>query len=189
MTINHAPVPRPDAEPGHPVVAEGEFVQFGRFAAGRRSLPEPPPYPEDERRLVEGAVQERAVLAEAAAAGQRAAEWMRALPLPPSSWVRGVLADAVEEAMGTLDPADEDGVDGYGQGGVRDSVQETLDGLIYCLADTSPHLTPQQQAALLAVVACVRGIPRLLANHGWSVVHGGGLTGLCKVIDSAITSL
>ncbi|MFJ6354850.1 hypothetical protein ACIQKB_36005 [Streptomyces sp. NPDC092046] len=128
------------------------------------------------------------MLAEAAAVGRRAAAWMRGLPLPPGHWVRGALADAVEEAMSTLDPADADSVvDGYGQGGVRESVRQTLDGLIYCLAATAPDLAPGEQAALLAVVSCVCGIPRLLANDPWTVLHRGELAALCTVIDCAIT--
>lgn len=127
------------------------------------------------------------VLAEAAAVGLRAAAWMRGLPLPPGHWVRGALADAVEEAMSTLDPADADSlVDGYSQGGVRESVRKTLDGLIYCLAATAPDLAPREQAALLAVVSCVRGIPRLLANDAWTVLHRGELAALCTVIDCTI---
>ncbi|MFJ6354829.1 hypothetical protein ACIQKB_35900 [Streptomyces sp. NPDC092046] len=163
-------------------------MRFARLSAEHRNLPEPPPDPDEERLLAEEAERERAVLAEAAAAGRRAAQWMRALPLPSGHWVRGALADAVEEAMRTLDPADQDDIGRDGHGGVRESVRETLGGLIYCLADTSRHLSPRRQAALLAVVSCVRDVPRLLASEPWGVFHHGGLTALCRVIDSAIAS-
>ncbi|MFD3729472.1 hypothetical protein [Streptomyces sp. NPDC058671] len=74
---------------------------------------------------------EAEALAEAAAVGRRAADWIRALPCPAGSWICGPLADAVEEAMSTLDPADCDDLDRHGHGGVSESARARLDGLIY----------------------------------------------------------
>ncbi|MGO4634929.1 hypothetical protein AB4225_28980 [Streptomyces sp. 2RAF24] len=171
--------------PGSYAAGESELARFACLSAEHRSLPEPPPDLEEERLLAEEAVRERAVLAEAAAAGGRAAGWMRALPLPEGHWVRGALADAVAEAMSTLDPADADDVGRTGHGGVRETVRETLDGLVYCLTDTLAHLTPRQQAGLVTVVFCVRDLPRLLAFEPWATVHHGGLLAVCAVIDNA----
>ncbi|MGO4635011.1 hypothetical protein AB4225_29395 [Streptomyces sp. 2RAF24] len=188
MTTDYEPTSHPYATTGPAGGQESELVRFARLSAEPRDFPESLPDAEEARLLAEEAVRERVVLAGAAAAGRRAAEWMRALPLPSGHWVRGALADAVEEAMRTLDPADQDDIGRQGQGGVRESVRETLGGLVYCLADTSGHLSPQRQAALLAVVSCVRDIPRLLASEPWGVVHHGDLTALCSVIDGAIAS-
>ncbi|MFJ6354820.1 hypothetical protein ACIQKB_35855 [Streptomyces sp. NPDC092046] len=145
-----------------------------------------PPAPQEDSLTAEESAERAEVLAQAARTGRSAAEWMRALPLAPGDWVAGPLADAVEAAMSMLDPDDRDDVDGYGQSGVSESVRETLGGLIYCLADTSPQLSPQQQAALVAVVSCVRDIPRALANDPQAVIYGGELTTLCTVIEYAI---
>lgn len=77
----------------------------------------------EEREL--SPVEEKA-LVETAAAGRRAAEWIRGLPLPDGAWIRGPLAGAMEEAMSSLDPADRDDATRYGQGGMSDAARERL---------------------------------------------------------------
>jgi len=133
---------------------------------------------------------EPVVLAEAAAAGRRAADWIRALPEGAGSWIRGPLADAVQDAMAHLDPGDHDdlGTDGLayeGRGGLSEATESTLGGLIYALPQASPALSAPQQTALLAIVHCVSGIPRLLANDPGAVFEDGQLTALCRILDFA----
>ncbi|MER5966811.1 hypothetical protein [Streptomyces sp. NPDC002057] len=128
---------------------------------------------------------ETEALAEAAAVGRRAAEWIRALPLPAEAWICAPLADAVEEAMTSLNPADCDDIDRRGHGGVSESARTRLDGLIYGIAEMEP-LSAEQRIALFAVVHCVQGIPKSLANDPGTVIEGGDLTAVCAIIDSAI---
>ncbi|WP_225804296.1 hypothetical protein [Streptomyces sp. NK15101] len=129
---------------------------------------------------------EQEALAQAAAAGLRAAAWIRNLPLPPSeTWIVGPLADAVEDAMTTLDPGDETWVEGTGRGGLSEATEETLNGLIYVMPEVSAWLTPEQQLALLGIAHCVSGIPKLLATDPGTVIEGGGLAALCTVLDVA----
>lgn len=131
---------------------------------------------------------EELVLAEAVAAGRRAAAWIRSLPVPPGeTWIVGPLADAVEITMSSLDPGDCDDIDREGSAGVPEGVAETLRGLIFCVGPVSPWLAPEQQVALLAVVHCVSGIPRLLANDPGTVL-ARDLPALCAVIDFACMS-
>ncbi|MFD3729471.1 hypothetical protein [Streptomyces sp. NPDC058671] len=47
-------------------------------------------------------------------------------------------------------------------------------------------LPAHQRVALFAVVHCVQGIPKALANDPGTVIEGGDLTAVCAVIDSAI---
>lgn len=126
-------------------------------------------------------------LAEAAAAGRRAAQWIRSLPLSGEAWICGPLADAVEEAMTSLDPADCDDIDRYGHAGVPEPARHQLEALIFRIADTAP-LTARQQAALLAVVHCVQGLARLLANDPGTTIEDGELTAVCAAITNAIGS-
>ncbi|MFJ5142770.1 hypothetical protein [Streptomyces sp. NPDC088707] len=128
---------------------------------------------------------EAEALSEAAAVGRRAADWIRALPLPPEAWICAPLADAVEEAMTSLDPADCDDTDRHGPGGISESARTRLDGLIYGIAEMKP-LSPEQRIALFAVVHCVQGIPKSLANDPGTVIEGGDLLAVCAIIDSAI---
>ncbi|MEV4940723.1 hypothetical protein [Streptomyces zaomyceticus] len=129
---------------------------------------------------------EQEALAQAAAAGRRAAAWIRNLPLPPSEpWIVGSLADAVEEAMATLDPGDETWVAETGRGGLSETTEETLNGLIYAMPEVSAWLTAEQQLALLGITHCVSGIPKLLANDPGTVIEGGGLAALCATLDVA----
>ncbi|AJF70307.1 hypothetical protein [Streptomyces vietnamensis] len=130
---------------------------------------------------------EAEALAEAAAVGRRAAEWIRALPLPlpDGAWICGPLADAVEEAMTTLDPADCDDADRFGHGGVSESARQRLDGLVYDVAAVV-SLTAAQKTALFAVIHCVQGTPKSLANDPGTVIERGDLAAVCEIIRSAI---
>ncbi|MFB7356023.1 hypothetical protein [Streptomyces gardneri] len=184
MTVHHLPSSA-GAEPH-----KGEKSALAKFmeaCAEREARPEPEPAPEEERIRAQEAAHEEKVLAEAAAVGLREAEWMRTLPLPDGAWIRGPLADAVEEAMSGLDPEDHDDPDRYGHGGVSESARTRLDGLVYDVAETST-LTAAQRVALFAVVHCVRGIPQTLANDPWVVVQRGDLSALCGIIGRAIAS-
>ncbi|MFF0430295.1 hypothetical protein ACFYUJ_38785 [Streptomyces sp. NPDC004520] len=174
MTIHYLS-PSASAEPGEP-----EPVSLGLFGCVHRDplgsaaeAEEREPWPGEEE-----------ALAQAAATGRRAANWIRSLPLPAGAWICGPLADAVDEAMSTLDPGDCDDVDRYGQGGVSESARERLAGLIYHAADMAP-LTGQQRVALFAVVHAVQGIPKALTNDPGTVIERD-LPVLCAIIDSAI---
>lgn len=113
--------------------------------------------------------------------------WIRALPLQAGAWISGPLADAVEEAMIHLDPADCDGIGRHGHAGVSESARQRLDGLIYGIAEMAP-LAAHQRVALFAVVHCVQGLPRTLANDPGMVIEDGVLAAVCAVIDSAISA-
>ncbi|MGW8985076.1 hypothetical protein ACWGQ9_20720 [Streptomyces parvus] len=146
----------------------------------------------DAREVREG---EPEALAEAAAAGRHAAAWVRALPVPEAGgppaggWIVGGLADAVERAMGALDPGDCDGMgpDGRvfdGASGVDAATMETLSALPFALAETADWLSPDEQIRLLAVVGTVTAAVRLLANDPGSVIHGE-LSRLCAILTHA----
>ncbi|MFJ9576237.1 hypothetical protein ACIRQF_07620 [Streptomyces sp. NPDC101191] len=127
---------------------------------------------------------EQEALAQAAAAGRRAAAWVRNLPLPASeTWIVGPLADAIEDAMTSLDPGDETWVDGTGRGGLSQPTEETLNSLIYAMPEAATWLTCEQQLALLGIAHCVSGIPKLLANDPGTVIESGGLAALCRALD------
>ncbi|MFD7534780.1 hypothetical protein [Streptomyces sp. NPDC059819] len=141
-----------------------------------RAEPDPPEPGEDETE----------VLAEAAACGRRAANWIRGLPAPRRDrWIVGPLADAVETAMSTLDPGDCHCVDRDGKGGIDDCITATLARLPYAAEGTADWLTLDQHVRLLAVVAAVAGIPRLLANDPCSIERGQ-LARMCAVVNHAI---
>ncbi|WP_190160982.1 hypothetical protein [Streptomyces litmocidini] len=129
---------------------------------------------------------EAEALADAAAVGRRAAEWIRALPLPlpGGAWICGPLADAVEEAMAALDPADCDDADRSGHGGVSESARQRLDGLVHDVAAMAP-LTTAQKTALFAVVHCAQGIPKALANDPGTVI-GADLAAVCEIIRGVL---
>ncbi|MER5312767.1 hypothetical protein ABT034_33905 [Streptomyces sp. NPDC002773] len=93
------------------------------------------------------------------------------------------MADAVEEAMTSLDPADCDGLDRRGHGGVPESARERLDGLCYDAAEIA-LLNANQRVALCAVVHCVQGIPKGLANDPGTLIEDDFAV-LCAAIDSA----
>jgi hypothetical protein len=125
-------------------------------------------------------------LAEAAAAGRRAADWIRTLPAPETDrWIVGPLADAVQEALEDLDPADCDDLGHEGAAGVDESVRERLDSMIYAVPESAVWLTPEQQTRLLAIVACASGIPRLIANDPGGTIESGWIARMCAVLDHA----
>ncbi|MFD7978776.1 hypothetical protein [Streptomyces sp. NPDC059071] len=124
---------------------------------------------------------EAAELEAAAAAGRRAADWLRALPGPAGSWV-GDVADAVEQAMSGLDPDDRDTAAAWGLGGVTEGLRGRLD-VTYALAGAD-WLTARQTAAVLAVTACVLAIPKVLANDPAAALEHD-LEVLCDVLDAA----
>ncbi|MFF2231237.1 hypothetical protein [Streptomyces anulatus] len=138
---------------------------------------------------------EAEALAGAAEAGRRAAAWMRALPVPeaggrPKRWIVGELADAVERAMGTLDPADCDrmGPDGEavdGAGGVDAATMADLAGLPFALPEAAIWLSPDQQLRLLAVVATVTAAVRPLANDPGAAIIHGELSRICAILTYA----
>lgn len=119
-----------------------------------------------------------------AAAGRRAANWLRSLDGLVGNWVSGALADAVEEATGCLDPADRDDADRWGQGGVPKELRDRLDVVLWLPAIR--WLPVQQQVAVVTVAACVRGMPELLANDPDTVITEGELGVLCVVMDGAM---
>ncbi|MCX4482383.1 hypothetical protein OG890_00215 [Streptomyces anulatus] len=138
---------------------------------------------------------EAEALAGAAEAGRRAAAWMRALPVPetggrPERWVVGELADAVESAMGALDPGDcdrmgPDGVAVDGGGGVDAATMAELAGFPFALPETAGWLSPDQQVRLLAVVGTVTAAVRVLANDPVSVIEHGELSRMCAILTHA----
>ncbi|MET9954477.1 hypothetical protein ABZ135_23440 [Streptomyces sp. NPDC006339] len=143
----------------------------------------PPPDEPEPREPWPG---EEEALAQAAAAGRRAAAWIRKLPHPPGdTWITGRLPDAVEDALTSLDPGDETALAPDARGGLPETTEQTLAGLIYAMPEASACLTPEQQIALLAIVHCAAGIPRLLANDPGTVITDGELAALCKVLDFA----
>jgi hypothetical protein len=174
MTVHHLTPHTGSAEPG-------SLIRF-LTSIDEPTAPEPEQAPDPEEEAFQAEVT-RAV-EQAAATGRRAAAWMRALPLPDGSWIAGPLANAVEEAMTSLDPEDHDDLDRYGHAGVSESARTRLDGLPYAVAETAA-LTPKQAGALFALVHCVQGIPKTLANDPRTVIRDGDLAALCTIIDTA----
>ncbi|MFD4224781.1 hypothetical protein [Streptomyces griseus] len=133
------------------------------------------------------------VLTEAAVAGRRAAGWIRSLPGPPvpgpvGAWLAGALPDAVETAMGSLDPAacdrtDPDGRVVDGTGGVDAATMSTL-AVMPCVLSEVDWLTPDQQVRLLAVASVVTGTVRRLADDPGSAITYG-VARLCGALDHA----
>lgn len=173
---NHHLTPYPSSQTG-----PGPVTRFLR-SFDEAAAPEPEPTTDPEEEAFQAHVAR--ALEQAADTGRRAAAWMRALPLPAGSWIAGPLADAVEEAMTSLDPEDHDDLDRYGQTGVSESARTRLDGLPYAVAETAA-LTPQQTSTLFALVHCVQGIPKALANDPRGVIRNGDLTALCAIINTA----
>ncbi|MFJ9188546.1 hypothetical protein ACIRQO_36530 [Streptomyces anulatus] len=137
---------------------------------------------------------EAETLAGAAAAGRRAAVWIRSLPAPPSPtpvwvWLVGDLAGAVEDAMAALDPGDCDRTDGHGlavdgQGGIGPVTRSML-AAVPCVVSDTHWLTVDQQVRLLAVASAVTGAAGVLAQDPGSAVTHGLLARLCAVLDHA----
>ncbi|WP_405861809.1 hypothetical protein OG361_40400 [Streptomyces sp. NBC_00090] len=53
------------------------------------------------------------------------------------------------------------------------------------MAEMAP-LAAHQRVALCAMVHCVQGLPKALANDPGTVIEDGDLTAVCAVIDNAI---
>ncbi|MFE7113468.1 hypothetical protein ACFU98_47800 [Streptomyces sp. NPDC057575] len=73
----------------------------------------------------------------------------------------------------------------HGKGGIDDDTAETLAGLTYTMPETAHWLTLDQQVRLLAVVAAVPGIPRLLANDPGTAIEDGQVARMCATLDHA----
>ncbi|MFW3464497.1 hypothetical protein ACN24K_31025 [Streptomyces microflavus] len=120
------------------------------------------PGPPDDVQPYEPWAGEPEVLAEAAAAGRRAAAWVRSLPAPPvpspvGTWLGGTLPDVVEAATAFLDPAqcDRSGPDGRlieGTAGVDAGTTSTL-AIVPCVLSGADWLTPNQHIQLMAVAS------------------------------------
>lgn len=116
---------------------------------------------------------EEEALAAAAAAGSRAAEWIRSLPGAPSpcpvgAWLAGELPQASEAAVSSLDPGDCDRMGPEGvmvdrTGGVDEEIRSSL-AAVPCAVQDARWLTPDQQIPLVAVASLVTGAARLLAG-------------------------
>ncbi|WP_186779861.1 hypothetical protein [Streptomyces salinarius] len=148
--------------------------------------PPPAAAPPTDRPLREPIPGEKAALEAAAAAGLRAADRLRSLPGPAGNWIAGDLADAVQEATSSLDPADCDDRDRWGDGGVPQALRDRLDvapGL-----PAAEWLAPGHKAMVLAVTGCVLGMPKALANDPITAVQED-LPGLCAMLDSAVDIL
>ncbi|MFJ9656207.1 hypothetical protein [Streptomyces microflavus] len=150
--------------------------------------------PPDDVPLYEPWAGEPEVLAEAAEAGRRAAAWIRSLPAAPAprpvgTWLAGALPDAVEAAMGSLDPAqcDRMGPDGRlveGNGGVDAGTLSTLT-VVPCVLSDADWLTPDQHIRLLAVASITTGIARLLADDPGTAILHGLVARMCATLDHA----
>lgn len=137
---------------------------------------------------------EAEALAEAAAAGRRAAAWVRSLPGPPvpgpaGTWLSEGVSAAIETAMGSLDPGDcaRLGPDGRivdGTGGVDAATMETLVDVPCALCELG-WLTPDQRVRLLAVASIVTGAVRLVATDLDSATLRDLRTRLCATLDHA----
>ncbi|MDX2404614.1 hypothetical protein NJO91_15985 [Streptomyces microflavus] len=152
------------------------------------------PGPSDDVSPYEPWAGEPEVLAEAAGAGRRAAAWIRSLPAPPSpspvgTWLAGALPDAVESAMGSLDPAacDRMGPDGRlieGNGGVASGTMSTL-AIVPCVLSDANWLIPDDHIRLLAAASVTTGIARLLADDPGTAILHGLVARMCATLDHA----
>ncbi|MGW3289431.1 hypothetical protein ACWDR3_32810 [Streptomyces sp. NPDC001002] len=149
------------------------YYELSRPVSAR--LPDPP-----QRQLIPG---EEAVLEMVAAAGRRAADWLRSVPGPERNWVAGDLADAVQEATAGLDPGDRDEMDRWGTGGVPEPLRERLD--VAAGLSHADWLSPQDAVFILAVTGCVLGMPQVLATDPVGAL-GKELPALCAVLDWAV---
>ncbi|MFI8178832.1 hypothetical protein ACIF6H_36990 [Streptomyces microflavus] len=138
---------------------------------------------------------EEEALAAAAAAGFRAAEWIRSLPGAPSpcpvgAWLAGELPHAIEAATSSLDPGDCDrmgpeGVMVDGTGGVDEEIRSGL-AAVPCAVQDARWLTPDQQIRLVAVASLVTGAARLLAEDPGTAITTGELARMWALLDHAI---
>ncbi|WP_318294241.1 hypothetical protein [Streptomyces bacillaris] len=149
------------------------------------------PAPADAREPWEG---EGEALAVAAEAGLRAAAWVRSLPgpavaCPIGSWLAWELPEAIETAMGSLDPSDEDamGPDGVvvpGRGGVTEEVMETLMA-VPCVLSEADWLSAEQQLRLVAVASVAAGCVRLVVTDAGTAILHGLLARMCASLTYA----
>ncbi|MEU5289407.1 hypothetical protein AB0G97_36230 [Streptomyces sp. NPDC020755] len=138
---------------------------------------------------------EEEALAVAAAAGSRAAEWIRSLPGAPSpcpvgAWLAGELPKAIEAATSSLDPGDCDrmGLEGEmvdGTGGVDDGIRSSLTA-VPCAVQDARWLTPDQQIRLVAVASLITGAVRLLAEDPGAAITTGELSRMWALVDHAV---
>ncbi|MET8380904.1 hypothetical protein [Streptomyces microflavus] len=152
------------------------------------------PLPPDDAPPYEPWAGEPEVLVEAAAAGRRAAAWIRSLPSPPSpspvgTWLAVTLPGVVEAATASLDPAqcDRMGPDGRlieGSAGVDAGTTSTL-AIVPCVLSEADWLTPDQHLRILAVASVVTGIARLLADDPGTAILHGQVMRMCATLDHA----
>ncbi|MFG2768662.1 hypothetical protein [Streptomyces rubiginosohelvolus] len=134
-------------------------------------------------------------LAAAAAAGRRAAEWIRFLPQAPApgpvgSWLLRDLPDTIEKATATLDPQDcdrmeSDGVMVDGTAGLDEEIRSKL-AAVPCVVQDALWLTPDQQIRLVAVASLITGAARLLAEDPGTAITTGELSRMWALVDQAI---
>ncbi|MGW7400861.1 hypothetical protein ACWGH7_30825 [Streptomyces cyaneofuscatus] len=138
---------------------------------------------------------EEEALAVAAAAGSRAAEWIRCLPGAPSpcpvgAWLAGEFPKAIETATSSLGPGDCDrmGLEGVmvdGTGGVDAETRSSL-AAVPCAVQDALWLTPDQQIRLVAVASLITGAVRLLAEDPGAAITTGELSRMWALVDHAI---
>ncbi|MFF4860018.1 hypothetical protein ACFY2N_34650 [Streptomyces rubiginosohelvolus] len=138
---------------------------------------------------------EEEALAAAAAAGRRAAEWIRSLPQAPvpgpvGIWLLRDLPETIETATSSLDPQDcdrmePDGVMVDGTGGVDEEIRSSL-AAMPCAVQDARWLTPDQQIRLVAVASLITGAARLLAQDPGTAITTGELSRMRDLLDHAI---
>lgn len=173
--------PRPHVGPR--LVWAGNVSPLAEGRSPQAWLSRPAPAPQPDRPPHEPIPGETAALEATAAAGLRAANWLRSLPGPATgNWIAGDLADAVQEATGGLDPADCADADQWGEAGVPGPLRDRLD-----IAFSLPHvewLSPAHKAAVLAITGCVLGMPKIVANDPVAAVEEE-LAAMRAILDSA----
>ncbi|MER8199485.1 hypothetical protein ABTY00_36875 [Streptomyces microflavus] len=134
-------------------------------------------------------------LAAAAAAGRRAAEWIRSLPQAPApgpvgTWLIRDLPETIETATASLDPQDcdrmePDGVMVDGTGGLDEETRSAL-AAVACAVQDARWLTPDQQIRLVAVASLITGAARLLAEDPGTAITTGELSRMWALLDHAL---
>ncbi|MFL3870550.1 hypothetical protein LT966_28605 [Streptomyces griseobrunneus] len=133
--------------------------------------------------------------AAAAAAGRRAAEWIRSLPQAPTpgpigNWLLRDLPETIETATASLDPQDCDRMDPDsvmvdGTGGIDEETRSAL-AAVPCAVQDALWLTPDQQIRLVAVASLIIGAARLLAEDPGTAITTGELSRIWDLVDHAI---
>ncbi|MFJ9623780.1 hypothetical protein [Streptomyces sp. NPDC101181] len=153
-------------------------------------LPPPPPV-SSSREPWPG---EAEALEAAAAAGRRAAAWLRSLPAPPDTAegraLGEELAAAVESVTAGLDPEDDtragwDGgmVEGFAG---ADPWALLVLGAVPCAAPAAHWLTPGQRLRLVAVASLAVGAVRLVAEDPGTALRED-LAEVWGLLDHALT--